>query len=658
MAEELALVNNVGEEYYYFLEEEVVTPTKTPKTISKTPAIVTVISKQQIKDMGAQTIRDVLETIPGIGITIMRHGKFETEVRGIKTVNSEKVLFMIDGHRINIPITGGAAFLFDDIIVANIEKIEIVRGPGSALYGTGAFLAIINIITQKAEDIGGVRIEVRGGSFDTWGTNVLFGKSIGELGISGHIDFLDTNGAELAVEEDYAGLIGQPSEAPGETNDCLKKKDLSLNINYKDIYWHNRYVEKNRGDYIGVASSLGDKSEIDLKQWFSVLGIKHTVLPELDIKLEGYINQMELDILWELFPPGFLGVYSNGLLGKPQTKNQTLGVEIQLDYELFKQNMLTLGWNLERIKQFDTKHTANFDPNTMMPLVSFQNAPNWNKNVTRRVWALYAQDSWNITDDISLTAGGRYDHYSDFGDTFNPRGGLTWQIIQPVGLKLLYGSAFRAANFEQLYNINNPAQLGNPDLNPEKITTYEVELDYQIISQLMLRLNYFNNQIKNLIVVEPLPTGELRFENNDGTTKIDGLEMELQGQIKGGHYGYINYTYLNPKDEDGHRIPDVALHRGNLGLNLSLCKYLNSHTKVLIMGKRYRADQDTRDELDAHVIVSESLILKNLLDNFEIQATVFNLFDEDYQDPAPANTIKGDYPRAGINFLFEARYLF
>ncbi len=657
-ASELALLNDMSEEYYYFLEEEVVTPTKTPKPIRKAPAIVTVISQQQIKDMGAQTLSNVLETIPGISISIMRYGKFEIEVRGIKTVNSEKVLLMLDGHRVNMPLTGGAPYLFDDMPVDNIEKIEVVRGPGSALYGTGAFLTTINIISQKPEDIDGVRVEGRGGSFDTWGANILFGNRIGEVGISGSIDFLDTNGPQVWVAKDFANLIGQPSQAPDTTNDWLKKKDLSLNLDYKGIYWRNRYVEKNRGDYIGVASNLGNKSEIKLKQGISVLGFKYSLLPELDIKAEASLDQVEFDAFWEAFPPGFLGMFPDGVLGNPQTKNRTLGAEIQVDYEISEQNLLTLGWNLERIKQFDTKHTANFDPNTLAPLSSFQEAPNWNKNVKRNIWALYVQDGWNITDDISLTIGGRYDHYSDFGETFNPRGGLTWQIVQPLGVKLLYGSAFRAPNFEQLYNINNPAQLGNKDLDPEKITTYEIELDYQIMPQLVLRVNYFNNQIKDLIVVAPTTAGELRFENNDGTTKIYGSEVELQYQVKGGYYGYVNYTYLNPKDEHGRRIPDVALHRGNLGLNLPLTKYINSNTKLLVMGNRYRAEGDTRDKLSSHTVVNQSVILKNLLDNFEIQATAFNLFDEDYQDPAPANTITGDYPRPGIHFLLEARYTF
>ncbi len=660
-AEDLSL-DEVGEEYYYFLEEEVITPTKTPRPINKAPAIVMVVTKQQIKEMGAQTIRDVLENIPGLGITIMRYGKYEIEVRGIKTDNSEKVLFMIDGHRVNNPILGGAGYSFDDIIVDNIERIEIVKGPGSALYGTGAFLATINIITQKPEDINGARVELRGGSFNTAGADLLFGKNFGDLGVVGNVDILDSDGPKMVVDEDLATVLAQPTNAPGKTNSWLGKKDFSLNLKYKSVYWRNRYVDKKRGDFVGVAYSLGDESEINVEQGYSLLGVQHEISPKLDIKAEAYIDVVKFDILWKLYPERFYGNFPDGVLGRIQVKNKTLGTELQLNYELFTQNMLTLGWNYEHIKQYDVKHTANFDPNTsipnLVPLSSFQDAPNWNQNVTRKVWALYAQDTWNITDEVSLTLGSRFDDYSDFGTTLNPRGGVTWQVTKTLGLKLLYGKAFRAPSFEQLYNINNPSLLGNENLRAEKISTYEAEMDYQIIPPLMLRVNYFYNRITDLIATTANSSGQLQFTNNEGITKVDGIEVELRGQMSKGRYGYVNYTLINAKDEHGDRIADVAPHRGNVGLNLALTQYLNSNTRVLLMGEKSRAKGDTRPTLDGYAVLNQSVIVKNFLDDFEIQLTVFNLFNTKYQAPAPAATIRNDYPNPGINFLLETRYLF
>ncbi len=658
LAEDVYSLLETEERLLLLGEEFAITPTKTFRSVKKNPSIVTVIDKQQIKNMGAQTLADVLRNVPGIGITIMRYGKYEIEVRGIKTVNSEKVLFMIDGHKVEFPISGGSTWVFDDVIVDNIERIEIVRGPGSALYGTGAFLATINLITQKPKDVNGVRVEARGGSFDTWGGNVLFGKNVGDLGILMNVDYLDTDGPRLHVEEDFAGLMGQPSEAPGNTTRWQEKWDTSLNLEYKDIYWRNRYVKKERGAYIGIVSALGDDSKIDVQHWFSVLGLKHSITPKLEVKTEGYIDYTEFDIFWEIFPEGFMGLYPEGMLGNILGKDQTLGADIQLNYELFEQNLLTLGWNIEQIKQYGIEHIANFDPNTLAPLGSLQKAPNFNKNVKRDISALYIQDSWNITEDISLTAGGRLDHYSDFGSTLNPRCGLTWQISEPLGLKLLYGKAFRAASFEQLYNINNPSQLGHKDLKPEKISTYEAELSYSIIPPVTLRLNYFNNRIEDLIGIETLPNGVLQFENEEGITKIDGIEVELRGKMEAGHYGYINYTYINPRDQEGQRIPDVPLHRGNVGINLALSKYINSNTSIYMAGKRYRSEEDTRDALGGYTLVNQSIILKNLLDNFELQATIYNLFNKRYADPAPANTVRDDYPRPGTSYLVEARYLF
>ncbi|MBI5788572.1 MAG: TonB-dependent receptor [Candidatus Schekmanbacteria bacterium] len=654
----------LGGEYAYFLEEEVVTPTKTARSINKVPAIVTVINWRQIENMGAQTIRDILENIPGLGISINRYGKYMIEARGVKTVNSDKVLIMVDGHKLNIPGSGGAQHVWDDMIVDNIEKVEIVKGPGSALYGSGAFLTIVNIITRKADDINGTITELRGGSYDTWGGDVLFGNYLGDLGITFNADYLNTDGFKAWIEEDYATLLGQPSAAPGKTDMRLQKADLSLNLEYKDIYWRSRYLEKERGTYIGVSYALGDSNDFEVRHWYSVLGIKKSVSADLDIKAELSIDQVDMDLFWELFQPGFLGRFPNGVLGEPKLKNQTLALDLQADYELFTQNLLTVGWNVERIKQYDVIHYANFDPNTLVPLFgltplsSFQEAPNWNRNVKRHVWALYFQDYWNITKDISLTVGGRFDQYNDFGNAFSPRGGITWQATDALGFKLLYGKAFRAPNFEQLYNANNPSQLGNENLRAEKADTYEAEINYQFSPLLVWRANYFYNRIEDLIGTSLNANGQLQFENNTGVSKIDGVETELRAQVEEGHYGYINYTFINPQDETGRRISEVAVHRGNIGFNYLFNEYLNSNTRLMLVGKRYRAFGDSRESMNPYAMLNESITLKNLLKDFELQATVFNLLDTEYEDPTAAGTVRYDFPKPGINFILEARYNF
>lgn len=161
------------EEDFFRTDRLLLTATKRNIPVRKAPAIATVITQDEIRYMGARNLRDVLKTIPGIGVSRNEFGIFMYEVRGIRTQLSEKILVMIDGHTVNKSIITGSALyrIFDDMPVKNIKRIEIIRGPGSALYGANAFVAVINIITRNAVDISGVELTGGGGSFDTGSIN-------------------------------------------------------------------------------------------------------------------------------------------------------------------------------------------------------------------------------------------------------------------------------------------------------------------------------------------------------------------------------------------------------------------------------------------------------------------------------------------------------
>ncbi|MCP5005192.1 MAG: Plug domain-containing protein, partial [Planctomycetes bacterium] len=142
-----------GEEGFYEGTEDdvIITATRYIKRIEEAPATATVITAEQIRNMGARDILDVLKMVPGIGISrITGYGFFGIESRGIKNNHSQKVLIMIDGHRINEPNSGGASFVFNNMMVENIKRVEVIRGPGSALYGANAFVAVINVVTKNA----------------------------------------------------------------------------------------------------------------------------------------------------------------------------------------------------------------------------------------------------------------------------------------------------------------------------------------------------------------------------------------------------------------------------------------------------------------------------------------------------------------------------
>jgi iron complex outermembrane receptor protein len=605
---------------------------------------------------------DILKRVPGIGISIADFTIMPAiEVRGIRTDKSEKILFMLDGHRLNSPLNGTAFIYFNDIPVENIKRIEVIRGPGSALYGANAFLAVVNIVTKGIEDIKGLQVTAGSGSFDTQHYNLLFGHDKEKLKITGHLDYLDTDGASSYIEQDTDGISGH-------TLEWEEKTDAGFNIIYEDITFMGRYINKKTGPYIGISYALNDETVQDYQIGLANLAYYRKLTDIIGIKVRLYGNITVNDPLWEQHSEGFSipaygYLYPDGMLGNPRATGRTLGSEVMMDYKL-TDHLLTTGIMYEDEKQYDTGRSINFDADTFAP-TSFQDVTetgNYTKDVSRDIWAVYMQDVWSINDNVSLTAGIRHDHYSDFGGTTNPRGGFVWEFEKNTSLKLLYGSAFRAPYFDELYYFKNPVYGGNPDLEPEEIKTYEAGLEHRFLKKHTARLNYFYNNISNLIVFGPKPADPTkpRVYENKGSAEVQGIELELLSDFDKENYGYLNYSYQDPRDGDtDERLPDVPSHRANAGINLAPWKYLNANVNISWTGKRPRAEGDTRNDLSSSTLVDLTLIAKKFYETLEIRGSVYNLFDEDYRDPSPFPVqVPNDYPTNERMFLIEARYTF
>ncbi|MDQ1273952.1 MAG: hypothetical protein QG591_2582 [Planctomycetota bacterium] len=220
---------------------------------SKAPGIVTVITAEEIKNLGYRTFVEILRTVPGFELLKAGGGVGTVfpAVRGL--VGLEKVRLMLNGHFVNSPLDGDAFTYFDDFPVENIKRIEIVRGPGSAVYGENAFSAVINIITFDAKDINGVKVSGGYGSFDTEEGNIVFGKTCGKVDISGMVRYRHTDGFDGIIESDIVTRIdnalvplGFPpaSQAPGRVRNWRQEYDLNLKVAYKGFYIEGLYINK------------------------------------------------------------------------------------------------------------------------------------------------------------------------------------------------------------------------------------------------------------------------------------------------------------------------------------------------------------------------------------------------------------------------------
>ncbi len=631
-----------------WLQEEVyvTTATKTRETLKKSGSTISVITAEDLKAMGARTLYDALKRLPGFGVSQFNMGMSSIEVRGVKTDFAEKVLFLINGHPINTNLAnGGANSAFNEFIVEDIRHVEVVRGPGSALYGTNAFMAVINIITKQAEDVSGAEFTAGVGSDDTKKVNVQFGHQADNLSVAGNFHVSDTNGFDEYVRSDSIGQAGH-------VDYWQTRYEGSVNFQVGDFSGQARYLQRESGSYLGANNVLSNESDQEYIDYFFELAYSKALSTLLSVNVKTYFDHFEFDNTWELLPEGFNGNPDSFFVRSP-VKHDVTGIDMQLDLQLTDRHKVLLGAMHEHQSQYDVAFWSN---NGSGALVDVSETMNWNDSHNRDISAVYLQDIWDAHDSLRFILGVRYDHYSDFGDTVNPRASATWSVNDDLRVIASYGSAFRAPTFGELYNINNPSVVGNPELSPEEITTYEIGIRGEFTRKSTYGITYFENKVKDLIAPEPSATA-VNTSGNVGELKVKGVELEVSQRFSDGSVLSGNYTYQHPTNEiTNERLANVPLHRANLSFNYFVSEQVSLYTSALYKGETIRSSEDPRDDVDDYITVDFAVLARDVLvENLEVKASVYNLFDTHYQDPSP-RVMLSDYPKNGVNLMLEATY--
>jgi len=664
-------IDGLEDEFVLLIDQYVSIASKVEEKARKAPSIVSIITAREIEDMGARTLAEVLRTVPGFDI--LKAADFGTVLTGSRGVRNavNRVKVMIDGHSLNNPFNEEPAAFFDDLNIKNAKQIEIIRGPGSALYGANAFMAVINIVSREAVDINGIGVSSGFGSYDTQEYSVQFGKRLKGIDIVGFADFFNTNGISETIKKDITS--GQPfSNVPGDTDDGRNKLDLYLKSSYKNINFIAKYLNKDKEPFVGPNFVLTNDGEDHFNYAMGELNYQFDVSDKITIKPRVYYDQYDIEFFIEPFPDGFvipedldgdgdIEEFPNGMITNGKTTNRRLGSEIQINYNILDNNKVTLGFDYKWERQDNVTLHSNFSPVTNASLGSIHNVSdtNWLRRVYRQVWAIYLQDKWDISDKIAFTFGVRHDHYSDFEGTTNPRIGFVWDFAKDYTLKLLYGQAFRAPNFSELYAENNPVRVGNTDLKPETIRTYEIELAYNVRNGLSVKTDYFYNVIRGEI--ELVPTNDIfTVWDNHRDSNIQGIEFEAKADLSDywpDAYAFANYTYQDAESK-GDPLPDVPKHKGNVGINAGITKHLNANLHAFVSGSRIREEADARDDSPGYTLLNLTLKAKNFYKEMWIKTSMDNLLDKKYDDPTPINTIPTDIPRPGRTFFIELGYDF
>ncbi|WP_353570859.1 TonB-dependent receptor [Candidatus Albibeggiatoa sp. nov. BB20] len=656
--------------------------TGTKQYAERAPAVTTVITAQDIEAMGARSLDEILQSVPGLQVTTNWFNIPVYTLRGISSGYNPEVLVLVNGIRVNDNFSGGKALYWSGFPVSNISRVEVIRGPGSAVYGADAFSGVINIITKTAKEIDGTEAGVRLGSFDTQDTWILHGSEWQGFNITAMLDFAKSDGHQRIVESDaqtvFDGVFGtSASLAPGEYGSELTTYDARFDISKQ--HWQLR-AGFHKADQMGVGT--GNAQALDptkpLNEERTNVDLTYhnpTITDNWDVKAQ--ISYFRSHILgdYQLYPPGtFIGVaYPFGFLGHPSYTEDHTQLNLSGTYRGFNNHQIRTGVGYAYYDLLKVGHVGNFGPNPftgndVLPteLLNVSNTfAAYMPEVARKNQYAFIQDTWTITPSWEFTAGVRYDKYSDFGSTTNPRLGLVWEAQSDLIIKLLYGEAFRAPSFQELYNQNNPVSKGNPNLAPETIETKELVFNYRATDNLHLTLNLFHYDIKGKIVLEPLVNSEYSYANA-ASWKGQGGEFELRWKTSAKSSLLFNYSYQDSEDgSTGATLPNAPRQAMFLRADYLLGYKWYVDTQVNWNDGWKRAFNDARPDLDGYTTVDLVLRRKDIHEGkTNLAFGIRNLFDTDVRYPSPGPDTSGllnvpnDIPGANRYYFMEFRYKF
>ncbi len=663
---------------------------KEADTIAVAPSSVTVFTRGEIRMLGVRYLAELLQLVPGFDVRRFREPLDLVDVRGIGGQQfNERVLIMMDGVRLGDVYNGGSARATRAIRLDNVERVEIIRGPGSALYGTHAFAAVVNIVTQRAK-LRGATATADYGINSAYNISLRGQSRFGDHGLSLFGAFAGSDGQSADVSADTVGHAGTARNPYREFYGSAKYDRRALQV---DVSFGRREdtgfitfgeilgdtegtgADKNPGTWMTSSANYRHKFS-DRAEWVSKLYTSYAQWGRVTVKS------------WPAGTPQTgahpSGRYPDGLYSHPRLANWRYGLDTYGSLHFGDHHLIVglagehdnaTGDNIETngpvvvgnpyVAYFDNggRCTAG-DPD-------YDAATDFCDKGGRYVFAAYAQYDWKVYKGLSVTAGVRYDHYNDFGHTVNPRGAIVYAGEKDrYYVKLIYGSAFRAPSYRELFAKRNPVVNGDPASTAE--TLWSVELSGGLrLGRVFAGLSAFNSRLDDLIQPAADEAGVLLFRNR-GALHTYGLETEVRVDLKPDVNAFATYTRSIATNtvtsalgvETDYDTPFVARNIANLGLRGRALRHVEGALYAHYSGGKERdsTTRDPRPPVDGYVLLNAHLTVYGITKGLDAYLVGRNLLDQDVRTPSswpPKNralTSFDDIPGQGLEVYVGIRY--
>jgi outer membrane receptor for ferrienterochelin and colicins len=619
---------------------------KFEQKVTDAPASVSVITADEIKKYGHRTLGDILRSVRGLYVTYDRNYNF-LGVRGFNRPGdyNSRILLLLDGHRLNDNIyetaTVGTEFPLD---VDLIDRIEIIRGPSSSIYGTSAFFGVINVITRQGKDMKSAEVAGAAGSQDTYSGRLSYGNKY-------------QNGLELLIStsrynsDGVRGLYYREFDAPATNNgiavhaDDDRSTSFFSKVSFRDLTLTGAYLSREKGIPTGSFGTVFNDNRNRTTDSRGYVDLKYAR------KLE---NQAELTARFYYDTYHYHGdyLYSGAdpgdplVLSKDSSDGQWAGGELMFTGRFREKHIFTVG--------VENRYNFRQDQRT------YDEAPFLSKLDDRRTlhtYALYLQDEYHLLPNLIFNVGLRYDYYSTFGGTTNPRLALIYKPWEKTIFKLLYGDAFRTPNVYELYYADNGLTAKpNPNLQPEKIRTYELVYEQYMGEHFRTSLSGFYYQMDDLITQQTDTDGLLIYRNME-KVEAKGVEMEVEAKWADGLQGRVSYILQEARTKDtGELLTNSPRHMVKVNLAAPLIR------KNVFVGAelQYTSSRKTLagGNEGGFVIANLTLFSQNLLKGLEFSASFYNFLDRKYGDPGAGEHLQDVIGQDGRTFRVKFTYRF
>lgn len=655
-----------ADDLFALLEQESELATKSKKNIDYLPGLITVLQQSELKRFGFKNVGEALEMVPGIDFGIKG-----LIVRGIGNAYiSGKTKIMLNGIAFNDTTTSSAPYILR-LPIEVVDRIEMIRGPGSALYGEYAYSGVINIVTLKNanalfagyHDFGHGR-DGRHGGVAAFHKDADLAMRLIATDAASDGPYTDVK-SDILYQPKFASNIPF-SNAPGSAELLSSERFYLFDLRYKKFSLSAYSVEAAEGEGFGEGNALpldDGKSNIHVTRKALEAGQSINVSEAAELKIKAGLLETELRMKdFYIFPEGFNFpyLYNDGVIAGSFTKEEKKYGALELGINAFARHKLLVGAESSRSQIVDSYVERNIDPVSYQSLGSVRRFSGEYGPVgghpERKVSSLYAQDEWSAAEQATVTLGIRYDDYDDIGANTSPRIAAVYEISPTHLLKAQYAQAFRPPNYLELYMENNPFTWGDETLKAETVNTYEAAYIFNNQEEIV-RIGLFRSLLENLIGLKK-KNDFFGIYTDKGAALVQGAEAEFEKRYFDDMTVRAHLSYVDAKNE-ADTIDRYAALTGSAGFSKRLYRNFGGALLYRYTGSRRRQKNDGRDAMEAEHRFDLTLFNDHAwVKNFNIKAGVKNLLDAPSAYPAPADTYQDDYPKAGRNYWLKAEYRF